>query len=136
MPMYGIALLPLIELCKQDRVTQKWYADDGNGAGKLKDLRILVKKLQEHGPSFGYNVIKCNLITKPEKVDEAKKLFSGCEIEIVEGHRVLGSVIGAEHTSAEFIAEQSNAFIKLLRKLIAVAKSSPQNAFKALTSGI
>ena len=111
MPMYGIALLPLIELCKQDRVLQKWYADDGNAAGKLKDLRILVKKLQEHGPAFGYNVIKCNLITKPEKVDEAKKLFSGCEVEIVEGHRVLGSVIGAEHTCAKFIAEQSNAFI-------------------------
>ena len=53
--------LPLSKLCKQDRVTQKWYTDDGNGAGKLKDLRIPVKKLQEHGPSIGYNVIKCNL---------------------------------------------------------------------------
>ena len=63
-------------------------------------------------------------------------MFSDCEIDIVDGHRVLGSVIGAEHTCADFIAEQSNAFIKLLRKLTVIAKSSPQNAFKALTNGI
>ena len=41
MAMYGIALLPLIEMTKNINVLQKWFADDGNAAGSLESLKDL-----------------------------------------------------------------------------------------------
>ena len=96
MAMYGIALLPLIELVKNPKVTQKWYADDSNVAGSMDDLKVVYDKLTQHGSAFGYTLTKCNIITKTENVNQAEKLFSNSDLEIVEGQRVLGSVIGSE----------------------------------------
>ena len=77
MTMYGVATLPLIDMLEDQNLTLKWYADDGNVAGSLQSLRIVLDKLYEHGGAFGYNVIKCHLTTKPEFVQKAKKVFSG-----------------------------------------------------------
>ena len=48
----------LIEKLSGDKLTQKWYADDGNATGSVGALKVLLSKLKLHGPSFGYNVIK------------------------------------------------------------------------------
>ena len=93
MAMYGVALLPLINLVKDDMVTQKWYADDGNAVGSLESLVALHQKLQKHGPAFGYKLTKCNLIVKESSLEKAKKSFDPIDIEIVPGHRVLGLTI-------------------------------------------
>ena len=58
MAMYGVAFVPLISKVSDDKVLHKWYADDGNAAGSLTDPRTLLDALIEHGPKFGYNVIK------------------------------------------------------------------------------
>ena len=71
MAMYGVALLPLITLAKDDMVTQKWYADDGNAVGSLESLVALHQKLQKHGPAFGYKLTKCNLIVKESSLEKA-----------------------------------------------------------------
>ena len=41
MAMYGVALLPLIKLVKDEKLTQKWYADDGNAVGSFESLAAL-----------------------------------------------------------------------------------------------
>ena len=77
MAMYGVAILPLIDMLEDQNLTHKWYADDGNVAGSLESLRLVLDKLYEHDSAFGYNVIKCHLITKPEFVQKANKFFFG-----------------------------------------------------------
>ena len=48
MAMYGIAILPLIQLVRHENVTHKWYADDGNAVGKLEDLAAVFQRLKSH----------------------------------------------------------------------------------------
>ena len=96
MVMYGIAILSLIELVKSPKVTQKWYTEDGNVAGSLDDLKVVHDKPKQHGSAFAYTLTKFNINTKTENINQAEKLFNNSEIKIVEGHRVLGSVIGLE----------------------------------------
>ena len=66
MAMYGIGIIPLIELLQKPNVTQKWYADDGSAACDLKSLSAILDNLDMYGKAFGYNVkpSKCQLIVK------------------------------------------------------------------------
>ena len=66
--------LALIEKVIDVSLIQKWYADDGNAAGSGEALKVLLSKLKLHGPSFGYFVIKCGLITKAEIISDAKNV--------------------------------------------------------------
>ena len=97
MAMYGIATLPLISRLHNASLTQKWYADDGSVVGKLKDIRALFNKLTQLGPKYGYlvNPPKCQLIIKPGGEPQATTEFAGTNVEITQGARVLGSVIGS-----------------------------------------
>ncbi len=54
MPMYTIALLPLIRQCNQE-VKQVWYADDATAAGRVSNLRSWWDKLIEIGPAYGFS---------------------------------------------------------------------------------
>ena len=69
MAMYGIGIIPLIELLQKPNVTQKLYADDGSAAGDLKSLRAILDNLDMHEKAFGYNVkpSKCQLIVKQNR---------------------------------------------------------------------
>ena len=77
MAMYGAATLPLIDMLEDQNLTYRWYADDGNVAGSLESLRVVLDMLYEHGGAIGYNVIKCHLITKPEFFQKTNKVFFG-----------------------------------------------------------
>ena len=136
MAMYGVAILPLIKQVDSHEIVQKWYADDGNSAGSVGALRTQYDKLQQHGPHYGYKVIKCHLVTKKEHMNLAKKTFENLDVDIIEGHRVLGSVIGTEAKSNEFLTEKLNKYTNLLHKLQKHAKKSPQNVYKALTNAV
>ena len=41
MAIFGIGIIPLIELMQKPNVTQKRYADDESAAGDLKSLRAI-----------------------------------------------------------------------------------------------
>ena len=103
MARYGIGMIPLIELLQKPNVTQKWYADDGSAAGDLKRLRAILDNLDVHGKAFGYNVkpSKCQLIVKENRRDSAIKIFEGTNITILDGFRVLGSVIGSDKLGSD-----------------------------------
>ena len=136
MSMYGLALLPLMRLLEDTEITQKWYADDGNAVGKLDAIHRLYKKLQQHGPAFGYHITKCHLVTKTDHKKVAMTLFENLDVELVDGHRVLGSVIGSSSACEKFKVEKANEFSTLLNKLATHAKKSPQNVYHALTKGV
>ena len=81
MAMYGIGIIPLIELMQKPNITQKRYADDGSTAGDLKSIRAILDKLDAHGKAFGYNVkpSKCQLIVK-ENCRESAIKYSKAQI--------------------------------------------------------
>ena len=63
----------------------------------------MLDKLYEHGGGFGYNVIKFHLITNIEFVQKAKKVSSGLDVDVIEGHRVRGAVIGSDESCNDFL---------------------------------
>ena len=105
--MYGVATLPLINMLEDQNLTHKLYADDGYVAGSLESLRIVPDKLYEHGVAFGYNVIKCHINTKPEFVKKANEVFLGLDVDVIEGNRVLVSVISSDESCNVFLKEKS-----------------------------
>ena len=136
--IYGIGVIPLIELMQKPIVTQKWYADDGNAAGGLKSLRTKLDNLDVHGKAFGYNVkpSKCRLIVKENRRDSAIKVFEGTNITIVDGFRVLGSVIGIPSACDRYMESEIEKTATLTEKVRKTAKTSPQNAYSCYTKGV
>ena len=76
MVMYAIGILPLIQRVNID-ARQIWYADDASAGDKLTNLLKWWNKIEILGPAFGYhpNPSKTRLIVKPDKLEQAKKLF-------------------------------------------------------------
>ena len=54
--MYGIGVIPLIELLQKPNVTQKVSADDGSAAGDIMSFRAILDNLDVHGKTFGSKV--------------------------------------------------------------------------------
>ena len=75
MAMYGVATLPLIDMPEDQNLAHKWYPDDGNVAGSLESLRIVLDKVYEHGGAFGYKVIKCHLVQNLSLFRRRTKFF-------------------------------------------------------------
>ena len=99
MPFYGILTMPMInELSDGSDIVQAWYADDGNGCGKISELNNWWRKLWRIGPKYGYcpNPGKTVLIVKNTRDHElACHLFTPLGITVsMEGERHLGAVIG------------------------------------------
>ena len=108
MAMYGIGIIPLIELLQKPNVTQKWYADDGSAGGDLS-LRAILDNLNVHEKASGYKVkpSKCQLILKDTSRESVIKVFEGTNITIVDGFRVLGSVIGTPSACDKYMRRET-----------------------------
>ena len=107
MAMYGIVILPLLLRLHNDSLTQKLYADDSSVVGKFKEIRALFDKLTQHGAKYGYlvNPPKCQLIIMPGGKRQSSTVFAGTNVEITQGARVLGSVIGSSEASKNFLKD-------------------------------
>ena len=138
MAMYGIGIIPLIELLQKPNVTQKWYADDESAVGDLKSLRAILDNLDVPGKAFGYNVkaSKCQYIVKENCRESAIKIFEGTNITMVDGFRVLGSVMGTASACKKYIESEIEKKATLTEKLSQKAKSSPQNAYSCYAKGV
>ena len=119
-------------------MTQKWYADDGSVVGKIEDIRALFDKLTELGPNYGYlvNPPKCQLIIKPGGERQLSTVFAGTNVEITQGARVLGSVIGSSEASKNFLKDAEAKYTKSLDRHGQFALASPQNAYACLMKGV
>ena len=101
MALYGIALLPLAELLREEfpEVLQLWYADDAAMKGAPLRVGKCFKLLTEVGPMFGY-------LPEPEKSFAIFPLASeegvldafrskGLDIKACRGHRYVGGYVGS-----------------------------------------
>ena len=138
MAMYGMGIIPLIELLQKPNVFQKWSADDGIAAGDHRSLRVILDNLDVHGKAFGYNVkpSKCQLIVKENCRESAIKVFEGTNITMVDGFRVLGSVIGTPSLCDKYIESEIEKTATLTKKFSNIAKTSPQNAYSCYTKRV
>ena len=80
MPLYAIAITPLLQLIKNERtnsVPHFAFADDLSGAGKLRDLRRWWDNITTHCPLLGYypRGDKSWLIVKPH-FKAAEEIFA------------------------------------------------------------
>ena len=124
-----------MDLVNEEGVLEKWYADDSNVAGSIELLRNLVRKLKLHGPAFGYNIIKCHLITQDSSLDKAKDLFKDEDVELVGRHRILGSVNGSSEACHAFQSSKLTDYANIVNTLASHAKKSPRNVYHAFTKG-
>ena len=138
MAMYGIGINPRIELLQKPNIIQKWYADDGGAAGDHRNLRAILDNLDVHGKAFEYNVkpFKCQLIVKENCRESAKKVFEVTNITMVDGFRVLRSVIRTPSACDKYIESENEKAATLTEKLSKIAKTSPQNAYSCYTKGV
>ena len=83
-----------------------------------------------HGNDFGYNVksSKCQIIVKENKRDSAIKVFEGKTIIVVDGFRVIGSVIGAPSACDKNMESETEKTVTLPENFSKIAKTSPQNS--------
>ena len=82
MPLYALALVPLLEDINSKEVNQVAYADDLTAAGQLRSLLKWWIKLQSIGPYLGYfpNGSKSWLVVKPDEYELAKSIFKDTNI--------------------------------------------------------
>ena len=96
MPMYALAILPLIHHVNHD-IDQVWYADDATATGKITNLRTWWDKLVSLGPAYGYhvNASKTCLVAKQSHHAAALSAFHDTQITITaEGKPHLGAALG------------------------------------------
>jgi hypothetical protein len=120
-----------------------WYADDATGCDKFKDLRAWYDRLLIAGPIYGYfpKPSKCILITKPDKVAEARRFFDDTKIEVAtdgskdkgvevntEGTRHLGAAVGTNEFKNIFVQKKVDGWISSIRQLAEISRSE-QAAF-------
>jgi len=107
MPMYAIAILPLIHRVNVE-VKQVWYADDATATGCVAALREWWDRLVSFGPAYGYhvNASKTWLITKEPHRSAAMSAFQGTEVNIMhEGKPHLGVALGTEAYTEHYVHE-------------------------------
>ena len=91
--------------------------------------------MKKRGPAFGYHLTNCHVITKEHLFEKALQIFVNDEVEIVDGCRVLDSVIGSDNVEKKLersLKQQKS----LLKKLAAHVNISPQNVYKSFTSSV
>ena len=141
MPMYALAILPLIhKLCDHNMQTsQLWYADDATAFGSLSHLREWWDKLVSCGPSYGYypNASKTWLVTKETHQQEAATLFYGTGVQITtEGRPHLGAAIGTPSYVHQYVSDKVQQWATELEKLADIAKTQPHAAYAAFTHSL
>ena len=144
MSIYGISLIPLIlALQNTSNTKQCWLADDASGAGSIKDVLKWWQSLEKMGPMFGYHpdALKCWLIVKPNKYEEAMEAFQNTGINVTqlvttEGRRHLGAALGSRDFLKDYVNEKAEQWVEEVIKLSEFANSQPQACFAAYTFGL
>ena len=114
------------------------YADDLTAAGCIPGLKYWSDQLCELGPKFGYflQASKSWLIIKPEVEGKAENIFHGSGVQITtEGKCHLGASLGSTKYNEEYLSSKVNEWIAQLRILSQIARTQPQAAYSAFTTG-
>ena len=129
----------MLALQNTSNAKQCWLADDASGAGSIKDVLKWWQSPEKMGPMFGYhpNALKCWLIVKPNKYEEAMEAFQNTGINVTtEGRRHLGAALGSRDFLEDYVNEKAEQWVEEVIKLSAFANSQPQACFAAYTFGL
>ena len=142
MALYGIALLPLCELLRQDcpDVLQPWYADDAAMVGTAIDVAASFTQLCNYGPMFGYfpepekSFLICPLATEPP----AKTAFMEHDLPVhfVRGHRYVGGHVGSVAMRDRWIGPMVENWVNGVKALAKAARKYPQSAYCGFTHSL
>ena len=121
---------------RESSLRQIWYADDSASSGSLSEIQDWWDDLNSVGPHYGYfpKASKTWLIVKPEYEQQAKEMFPDINITQI-GHKYLGSYIGTESGTKDFIQQQIEHWSKDIKDLARIAASEPQLAYAAFVYG-
>ena len=139
MAMYALGTMPLIDSLRSCQVTQAWYADDSQGAGRISCLRKWWDAIQENGPPYGYfpKPSKSFLVVKPKLFEEAKLAFSGTGVHIVDdGKRDLGAAIGSDIFTFKYLKNKVENWTAQLNNLSRIAETQPHAAHAGFIHGV
>ena len=79
---------------------------------------------------------KSHIIAKEQYQDRAKQVLQGSKITLTtEGHQHLGSVVGSKTFKERYTRELVSKWCEESIKLSEMAKTQPQAAYAAFTSG-
>jgi len=86
------------------------------------------------------------LLSKPERAEEARRLFKGTDVDVLingckdsgvelncEGTRHLGAAVGTEDFKTRFVKTKVTNWVQAVEKLAVVAQSQPHAAFASFT---
>ena len=138
MAFFTLASISLIKAVAVNFSMQVWLSDDAACGGVLMRLRQRWDNLCIMGPKYGCfpNAEKTYLIVKPEKEEEASRIFQGTNITIYEtGKRYLGGALGSNEFALSFTREMVTMWVHDLDRLAKFATTEPHAAFAALTHG-
>jgi hypothetical protein len=142
MAMYGLGLMPLVDLLREEKTksrVQAWYADDGQALGKLQSLFTWLNLVKKFGPRYGYylKAKKTYLIVKPQFLEKAKSLFQKTGIKVVgDGHRDLGSIIGSRVFVEKELTKKVKYWSRQIEQLSKIARTQPHAAHAGFVHGI
>ena len=96
------------------------------------------KPLETLGKAFGYFVDapKYQLIVKNCLRKKTERIFKNSEVEITDGARILGSLIGERRACVEKTKDFTEKMITMIKNFHRFAKTSPQNVYACLTKGL
>ena len=140
MPGYGIGILPLLELTKDDDPIMKHaaYADDLGGGSRVENLRKWWDRVCQFGPKLGYfpKPSKSWLVVKEERLEEANAIFADTGVNVTtKGRKYLGGFVGTREGAIKYVNELQEEWLEQLQVLTEVAKAEPQSAYASFTSG-
>ena len=78
---------------------------------------------------------KCQLIVKINRRESAIKVFEGTNFTMVDGFRILGSVIGRPSAWDKLVGSEIETTTNLIEKLSKIAKTSRQKSYFCYTNG-
>ena len=142
MALYGVPLLPLAEILREEfpTVMQLWYADDADMMGTARPVAGCFKRLQKIGPDFGYypEAEKSYFICPLADEAAAKTVFEELELEIQysRGERYVGGFIGSTAMQDRWIEPKVQGWVEGVKSLARVATRYPQSAFAGFTQSL
>ena len=141
MPMYALAIIPLIQKLKSSNagVSQTWYADDACASGKIFNLREWWNQISDVGPMYGYfvNPTKTWLVTKDHHLRAALESFANTGVQVTsEGRPYLGAAIGSQEYVEKYVNEKVEKLRIELEKLVTIANTQAHAAYSAYTQSL
>ena len=139
MLMYDIAVLPLIQaLVNCEKWDHNWCADDLACVAKLPRLCKWFERLVKMGPDFRYypNPQKSIVVVDSKDEAEAHRLFDEFRVTVATGQCFLGSFIGNQEGTPEYVKQKVEIWTRNVEKLIKATESQPRAAHVALTKSL